>query len=98
MMSGASGLSWAARMSSTISRRSSIGVNRSADPEIRISDALRADGRIRPVARINDGVVGQGQQLAVQAEQHLLRARAGEVHPANLAGEQRVARSEEHTS
>src|SRR5947209_8400084 len=91
MMSGPSGLSWAARMSSTISRRSSIGPNRAADPEIGISDALGADGRIRPVARVNNGVIGQRQELPVQAEQHLLRARAREVEPADLARQQGVA-------
>ena len=43
------------------------------------------------MARVNNGVIGQRQELPVQAEQHLLRARAREVEPADLARQQGVA-------
>src|SRR5207244_6354869 len=43
------------------------------------------------MARIDNRVVGQGQQLAVEAEQHLLWARARKIEPADLAGQQGVA-------
>ena len=43
------------------------------------------------MARIDDGVVGPDQQLAVEAEHHLLRARSGKINAADFAGQERVA-------
>ena len=63
-----------------------------ADSQVRITESLRANRRVGAVAWIDDGVVGQSQELTMEAQQHLLRTRAGEIDAADLSREQRVAR------
>jgi hypothetical protein len=46
------------------------------------------------VSRINDRVVREREELAVQAEQHLLRARTREIHATDFSGEQSIARKD----
>lgn len=59
-------------------QRRQLGVrvhNALPNPQIWVADPLGADRCVRAVARIDDGVIREDEQLTVQAEQHLLRAR-----------------------
>lgn len=65
-----------------------------AKSQVRVADSLLADGRIGSVSRIDDSVIGQDEQLSMEAQQHLLRAGAGKVDASDLPGQQRIAGEE----
>src|SRR6202521_5853955 len=56
---------------------SGAGELRSPHPQVRVPNTLSTDRGVGAVARIDDRVVGKRQQLAMKAEEHLLRTRAG---------------------
>ena len=57
----------------------------------RVSLALEADGGRRPVTAIDLGLIGQDQDLLLDAVDYLVVVPAGEIRPADAEVEQRVA-------
>src|SRR5207245_3847002 len=61
------------------------------EPKERVLDPFRPDGRVRTVARVDDGAVGQRHEAGVKAHGQLLGAGSGEVDAPDPARHQRVA-------